>query len=645
MRGFLQRHPPLAATAFLAGVAFLAGAAGASPRTQSPVQPTGSGPPEETAMAVPRLALGGGGRDDAVALPHPLDAGVAARLRRIFALQRGGDMPAAIAETGRLGDTTLLGDILAERYLAADLPGPARPSAAQLRGWLRDFSDLPDAPAIYRLLAGTSPRGTHLPLPPDSLTLGGESPAAPLPEEADPADRAFVRNPLLDRTVQERLAPGGAGAGSALHLVTATRHLDPLYAAQLRAEIALRLFTDGDTGQALAIGRAAFSGSRGRIGLAGYVAGLAAWRGGRPREALPLFEAASRAGLTPASVRAGAAFWAARAHAQVGDAAAYRPWLERAAAAPRTFYGLLATRLLRPRSGWDQRSEQPLHLASLTGRPDGFDDAAGDEAGRATLSEIDVDALAATAAGRRVFALLQIGETGRAEASLRRLWPRVQTDIALCRSIRLVADAAGLATLSDQLAGILQSRGGLPRDEARFPVPRLSPRHGFTVDPALVYALTRLESNFDPEAVSGAGARGLMQLLPATAGFVLGQPARFAGDAVALHDPGLNLQLGQLYLAALAGRPGIDGDLVRLLAAYNAGPTAVAGWGAGEHDPLLFIESLPTDETRDYVRRALTYLWIYADRLHLPSPSLDALAAGRWPRFVDEAGLRGRPLH
>ncbi len=305
MRGFLQRHPPLAATAFLAGAALLAGAAGASPRTQSPVQPTGSGPPEETAMSVPRLALGGGGRDDAVALPHPLDAGVAARLRRIFALQRGGDMPAAIAETGRLGDTTLLGDILAERYLAADLPGPARPSAAQLRGWLRDFSDLPDAPAIYRLLVSTSPRGTHLPLPPDSLTLGGESPAAPLPEEADPADRAFVRNPLLDRTVQERLAPGGAGAGSALHLVAATRHLDPLYATQLRAEIALRLFTDGDSGQALAIGRAAFTGSHGRIGLAGYVAGLAAWRGGRPREALPLFEAASRAGLTPASVRAG----------------------------------------------------------------------------------------------------------------------------------------------------------------------------------------------------------------------------------------------------------------------------------------------------------------------------------------------------
>ncbi len=256
-----------------------------------------------------------------------------------------------------------------------------------------------------------------------------------------------------------------------------------------------------------------------------------------------------------------------------------------------------------------------------------------------------MDAVAATAAGRRVFALLQIGETGRAEASLRRLWPQVQTDIALCRSIQLVADAAGLTTLSGQLAGILQSRDGLPRDEARFPVPHLSPRHGFTVNPALVYALTRLESNFDPKAVSGAGARGLMQLLPATAGFVLGQPGRFAGDAAALHDPGLNLQLGQLYLTALARRPGVDGDLVRLLAAYNAGPTAVAGWGAGDRDPLLFIESLPTDETRDYVRRALTYLWIYSERLHLPSPSLDALAAGRWPRFADEAGLRGARLH
>ena len=289
----------------------------------------------------------------------------------------------------------------------------------------------------------------------------------------------------------------------------------------------------------------------------------------------------------------------------------------------------MATRLLGT-------SSAPDGLNGLLG--DDGDDATADEGpAHPVLSEIDVDAVAATPAGRRIFALLQVGEVGRAEASLRRLWPEVQDDMALCRSIQLVAEAAGLDGLSTQLAGILESRDGLPRDGAHSPVPHLSPRHGFTVSPALIYALTRLESNFDAGAVSGAGAYGLMQLMPATAGFVLGQPGRFAGNPGALHDPGLNLQLGQLYLDALARRPGIDDDLIRLLASYNAGPTAVAGWDARERDPLLFIEALPIGETRDYVRRALTFLWIYADRMRLPSPSLDALAAGHWPRFSDEA--------
>ena len=159
------------------------------------------------------------------------------------------------------------------------------------------------------------------------------------------------------------------------------------------------------------------------------------------------------------------------------------------------------------------------------------------------------------------------------------------------------------------------------------------------MNPALVYALTRLESNFDASAVSGAGARGLMQLMPVTAGFVLGQPNRFAGDASALHNAGLNLELGQRYLSYLATEPAVNGDLIRLLASYNAGPTAVDRWKP-DGDPLLFIESLPNDETREYVHRAFTYLWVYSQRLGVPSPSLVALADGRWPIFADEQGVR-----
>ena len=79
----------------------------------------------------------------------------------------------------------------------------------------------------------------------------------------------------------------------------------------------------------------------------------------------------------------------------------------------------------------------------------------------------------------------------------------------------------------------MQGEDGLPRDVARFPVPRLEPRGGFRVDPALVYALTRLESNFNRGVVSRAGARGLMQLMPVTAGYI-GNDRSLAGAAPAV---------------------------------------------------------------------------------------------------------------
>jgi soluble lytic murein transglycosylase len=76
--------------------------------------------------------------------------------------------------------------------------------------------------------------------------------------------------------------------------------------------------------------------------------------------------------------------------------------------------------------------------------------------------------------------------------------------------------------LGAQLAGLAQGADGRPRDFVRFPLPRLEPPQGFRVDPALLYALARQESNFDPDAVSRAGARGLLQVMPATASLCRG---------------------------------------------------------------------------------------------------------------------------
>ena len=125
-----------------------------------------------------------------------------------------------------------------------------------------------------------------------------------------------------------------------------------------------------------------------------------------------------------------------------------------------------------------------------------------------------------------------------------------------------------------------------------------------------------------------------MQLMPRTVAFIDGPKRR----SRTLHDPAVSLDLGQRYLVMLAQYDLIGGDLIRLLASYNSGPGSLGKWIGGiQHngDPLLFIEAIPNDETRGYIPRALAYTWLYAAELKLPSPSLDDLAVGTWPRFLE----------
>lgn len=110
----------------------------------------------------------------------------------------------------------------------------------------------------------------------------------------------------------------------------------------------------------------------------------------------------------------------------------------------------------------------------------------------------------------------------------------------------------------------------------------------FRLDPGLVAAVIRAESGFSPKAVSRKGARGLMQLMPATARR-LGVRHPF--------DPAENVRGGAAYLSELAERYG-EGAHELILAAYNAGEGAVAAWGGVP----------PFRETRDYVRR-VSFLW------------------------------------
>ncbi len=149
----------------------------------------------------------------------------------------------------------------------------------------------------------------------------------------------------------------------------------------------------------------------------------------------------------------------------------------------------------------------------------------------------------------------------------------------------------------------------------REPIVRWSAAHG--LDPWLVAAVVRVESNFRPLATSPRGARGLMQLLPETARWVSGRMGeeRFFEDL--LYDPETNVRLGTWYLANLLRE--FDGRLPVALAAYNAGRGTVQRWleqstwdGSEQR-----LEGVPYGETRRFVARVLRswrmYRWLYAE--------------------------------
>ena len=586
---------------------------------------------EETAMAVPRLPSHAPptapGREG-ISLLQPLAPSDVARLRRLFALQARGDIAEAVRQSLALDPDDpvidgLLGHLLADRHL-----GPhTRTPLPDLQDWLARWPTLPDAPAVHALLKRRLPAKTSAPPAPSLPALSAALEPVPVPEESEPPGRTLARLPETDTIVRDAARTGTYGAAS--RAILAASNLPPGlplgYAALLRGEVGQILFAlnrDREAYEVAAIGAEACQHPRGpciTVAAAGYWAGLAAWRLDRIAQSRAMFERAWAADITTSSQRAAAAFWAARAHLRLGDADAHAIWLGRAAAESRTFHGLLARRILG----------LPLEGSPLP---------------RETLGEADLAAVAAHPGGLRAFALLQIGQPDRAEAELRLLWSASRDTPNLGRALMLVAEQAGLAGLAAQLADLAEIADGRPRARTRFAIPRLRPAGGFTADPALVYAIARAESNFDPTLVSRAGARGLMQLMPATARFLAGipepaadSPGGEAGKLPPLHDPATNLNLGQRYLNFLAATDAVGGDKIRLLASYNSGPTAMGRWRPAirDHgDPLLFIEAIPIDETRAFVPRVLAHTWIYATRLRLPAPSLDDLAAGAWPRYA-----------
>jgi soluble lytic murein transglycosylase len=288
-----------------------------------------------------------------------------------------------------------------------------------------------------------------------------------------------------------------------------------------------------------------------------------------------------------------ALYWAGRAREQVGGDA-LKLYGRILAEAPRSYYGLLASaRIGRTKDGGVTSS------ISLPAEPR---EAIASDPGFARVETLRRINLAEDAAQELEYAVQGAGADPVRLYGLAGAWveaERYHMALRIMRRHFQPAAATGDPALPRAFWEIYYPWGW--RDDV------LAASQGVKLDPYLVAAVVREESSYYPRAVSRAGARGLMQLMPTT--------ARLLAPAGDLDNPAFNIQLGTRFLAGLL-REFNDPRLA--LAAYNAGPTRVRQWWASRRsdDIEVFVEQIPFDETRLYVKRIVIswdeYRRIYA---------------------------------
>lgn len=540
--------------------------------------------------------------------PQILSAEDVTLYRQVMAAERAGEFSKAKKLFAKVSDTSLEGYAEAQHFLTAP---PKDLTAAPLVAWLQKYRDLPLAERIYRLAVAHSTTTvrrhhkkitvavvTNIPVPAGvGHRSGGYEDAEVEPSPNSDAARSVLPGILA--------AIKAGNPDQALSLLASIQSSCPSTdLAILSHRIAASFRAEGRDVDAW---RVASAVSDPAVPQLMWDAGFAAYRLGDWANAEAQLEKLAETASAQNSLRAQGAFWAARAHMQSGDPQKVITLLNFAALKEPSFYGILA--------------ERTLGIDTQTGFAD------------AVLNDADFHDLMQVAAARRAVALWQIGETEFVGPELNRAF--VDNNERLDPAMAALARAIGVPNVELRASEKSAAHGLMLT--GLFPVPPYKPDGGYRIDSSLVLAFARIESRFQTQATSPVGARGLMQLMPGTAAH-LG-----VSDPDTLYNPGTSLSVGQRYIEQLLTR--LDGNLLELGGAYNAGPLAVDRWRttkAGGNDPLLFVESIPVAETRSYVKRLMLYHWLYRRRFGQDAQSLQDTAAGQWPTY--HPSLNAAPL-
>ena len=526
-------------------------------------------------------------------VPAPPPIPIPRDWREVFAAIRSGNWASAEVGIALLPPNILSPVAKAELYTARGSPTV---DLARLQALLVEAPELPQAEQLARMALTRGATTSPLIVPRRPLIFLGSAPARyrARPVQGEPAADEL-------RAALDPLLKIDDPANAELLLIQRA----PLLSLEARAEAAQRIawayYADGRDADARRVA------DTWRVGASGDWATQAAWISGLASWRLNDCEAASRAFREVAAIarerelNAGAYYWAARSEQACRRPQTVAPLLKAAARSNESFYGLLARETL----GMDTRlpPSPPTADASVEGLPN----------------------------VRRAVELVKIGQRPLAEEMLRH-----QARIGRPSEHHGLIDVARRLDLAGAQFWLAHNGqpGAVSYPQDAYPMPRWTPLTGWRVDPALAFAHIIQESTFRTDAVSAAGAVGLMQVRPGTAGDM----ARTRGLAYSpstLTDPSYNLEFGQSFIELMRRSSATGGQLPRMMAAYTAGPLPVARWAAipGQGDPLLWIESIPYWETRYYVPAVFRNMWVYQGLARVETPTLSAIAQHRWPAF------------
>jgi soluble lytic murein transglycosylase-like protein len=554
--------------------------------------------------AAPAFADGSGAESQSArraAPPSILSDAERGNYREIFAAIRASDWTAAAARLDGMSEGPLHAIARADLYLAKGSP---KVELEPLVALINKAPDMPQASQLGRLAATRG--ATELPYiaqPQELRWQGGQPRRARARSVSDPVATEL-------ETIVQPLIVDDKPSEAEAYLLQWQDRLTPEARTEYQQRIAWSYYLIGRSEDARRLADQARAGIGEWVIQAEWVAGLASWKMGDCKAAADNF-AAVGARATDPELNAAGNYWAARSDMKCGRPQHVQARLRSASRLTETFYGLLAASAL----GIKKPIVSQLH----------------------DYRDAEWHGIAGKPNVKAAIALNEIGERNLADELIRHQ-ARIGNAADHNALLHLASDL-NLAGTQFWLAHNAPA-GARVNLAARYPDPDWRPVRGWRVDKSLAFAHALQESNFRTQVVSPAGAHGLMQVRPGTAGDM----ARSRGDAFEpgqLSDPSFNLEYGQSYLEYLRDYGATGGLLPKVIAAYNAGPAPVGEWNLRSidgGDPLLYIESIPYWETRGYVPIILRNYWIYEQKEGKDSPSREALAQGLWPKFP---GARG----